>query len=248
MSGPAALVHARDAHRRGVPQERQLGRAPLLRRDRVAGGAADVVVGVAGERAVGRPARRGAGVRREVDQRGRRERRVHVDPGQVDRRVARDRVQLGAGRRAVLRPAGLVPAVPQQQRVPVVPDAVADRVEHVGQRRGAGQVQPGAQQPGRRGVHVRVDERGRDERAVQVDRASWVPGHRGTRAPSQVIRPSSTAMAVAAPPWIRAFVNRVAHVGRSVPFAALEQLANPWRGAEQVERERRRGPARSRCR
>ncbi len=121
-----------DAELRGPGQRGPLEVAALAGGHRVPGGAADGVVGVAGQVAgvgpAGQAARLGHG-----DEQGRGDHRgVDVDPGQVDHRPVRGPVQLGAGRRPALRPAGLVPAVAEQRAAAGGAGGPLDPVERVG--------------------------------------------------------------------------------------------------------------------
>ncbi len=99
----------------GAPSQRHPGRlAPLgVGEEAVQRAPAEVmrlpadqtVVAIAGRRPdLGKP----------VEQRGRDDRRVHVDPGEVDGRTAAGPVQFRAGRRGGVRPTAFVPALPEQ--------------------------------------------------------------------------------------------------------------------------------------
>ena len=94
----------------------------------------------------------------------------------------------------------------------------AARGQALGQRPGAGQVEPGQRQPGVGGVHVRVDEAGDHQRTVAG--RSPGPGARPVSTacspPIQLIVPSVMASAVAsgsAAVWIRPLRSRVSVIG-----------------------------------
>ena len=165
-----ALVDRADAHRRRVGQRRALGRAPLRRSDGGVRGGADRVVRRAGERAVGVEAveHRDAGAPRQRG--GGRQRGVHVGAAEVGGPATGGGVEFGAGRRAPLGPAGLVPAVAEQDLVGRAGGGVrGDPGQRVGQPGRGGQVEAGQRQPGGGQVHVRVGERRGDQRAREVD-------------------------------------------------------------------------------
>ena len=127
------------------------------------------MVGVADQRALlVEPGRR----RQPFDalpQTGRRQRRVHVDPGQVGGPIAEHRVELCGARRRVLRPRRLVPAVTPQRLAGVGRRVVGDQLQAVRARCRRPQVETGERQPGRGEVDVAVDESRRDEAAVEID-------------------------------------------------------------------------------
>ena len=69
-----------------------------------------------------------------------------------------------------LGPAGGVPAVPEQDPVGGAGGRVRpDAVQRLGEGGGAGQVEAGEGEAGGGGVHMRVGERGGDQRPVEVD-------------------------------------------------------------------------------
>ena len=160
-------MHADDPVRRRFGEERALCLLALGRRDRGAHRRTDGVVGGAGQRAVGGPAVQLAGFRRQVDQRGGHQCGVDVDAAEVDRRVPGSGVQLGAARQPVLGPARFVPAVRVQDLSGH--SGRADGGEQLGGVPDTGEVDTGQVQPGRGGMDVRVDERGRDEGSAEID-------------------------------------------------------------------------------
>ena len=80
-------------------------------------------------------------------------------------------VDLGPGRRPALGPAGVLPAVPpdDRRRRRGRRRTRAAAAQALGQRPGAGQVEPGQRQAGVQGVHVGVDEAGDHQRTGEVD-------------------------------------------------------------------------------
>ena len=96
-------------------------------------------------------------------------RRVHVDPREIDHAAVRRAVELLAGRRPVLGPAGLVPAVPEDDAAAGPSPGGLDAAQAVGEVGGPGEVEPLQGQPGRRRVDVGVDEGRRDQGPVEVD-------------------------------------------------------------------------------
>ncbi len=105
---------------------------------------------------------------------------MNVDPRRVHRAPARGRVELVARRGAPLGPGPLVP--PEREDHVVVPDArrgLRDRLQRGRERRHAGargQVDAREGEPDLEQVDVRVDEPGRDERAVELDHAVGAGG------------------------------------------------------------------------
>ena len=118
-------------------------RGTLLRGQQVAGGGADQVVGVGGQRALRVEARRACRPGAQPPQRGGRHRGMHVDAGQVGRPVAEHAVEVGGGRRRGFRPARLVPAVPPDRAVGMAPRVFGDELQAVSQRRGRAQIEAG---------------------------------------------------------------------------------------------------------
>lgn len=143
---------------------------PLGGRERAVGGGPYRVVGVAGQRRVGVVTGHRGDAGDEVQQGGRDHRGVHVDPRQVQGPAAGRPVELGARGVAPLGPAGGVPAVSEQNvpgRAPV--RERTDEAEGLGQRAGAGEVEPRQGQAGGGGVHMGVGERRGDQGAFEVD-------------------------------------------------------------------------------
>ncbi|CAO0826804.1 hypothetical protein SMICM17S_08454 [Streptomyces microflavus] len=133
-------------------------------------GGAYGVVGVAGQRRVGVVSGHRGDARDEVQQGGRDDGRVHVDPGQVQGPAAGRLVELGARGVALLGPPCGVPAVPEEDVGCGVPVRErTDEAEGFGERAGAGEVESGQGQAGRGGVDVGVGERRGDQGALQVD-------------------------------------------------------------------------------
>ena len=220
---PGQLVDAPDAQR-GSPREGgALHRAPLLGADRLAGDPADDVVRVAGQVAGVVVARLAAGLRRRREQGGGHHSGVHVDAGEVDHPAVRRPVELLAGRRPLLRPGRLVPAVPEHDPPagrPVRPSP--RRPRQSASERGAGQVQPGQRQAGGGRVHVRVDEGRQHQGAVEVHHLVGRVAVRPGSLPTQAIAPPRTSRAVAAgspgeqhPPRLVEGRGQVRHAGQS---------------------------------
>ncbi len=104
-----------------------------------------------------------------VEQSGGCDRGVCVDAGQIDSPPrAGGGIDLVGGRRPSLRPACLVPAVPDHG-AGVRRGIVTDQIQAVPQRPGRRQVQARQLQAQGGDVHMRIDEGGGDESAVQVD-------------------------------------------------------------------------------
>ena len=108
--------------------------------------------------------------RNGVDQGRRDDRRVAVDPAEERAHAGRCPLQLLPGWRPGLRPQRLVPALADQHTAGRLSGRVRGQpVEGVGEAGTVMQVELGQPEAGLDRVHVRVDERGREERAVQVD-------------------------------------------------------------------------------
>ncbi len=144
-----------------------MGGPPLAGGHAVVGGGAGRVVGLAPAAAVPEPARpaRGAAAGRE---RGRHDRAVAVDTGEVDSHAAGRPVEFGGRGWAALGPGRLVPVGAEHHIGGAAPDVLGELVEGVGQGRRPGQVEPVKGEPGGGHVHVGVHERGGDQGVVEV--------------------------------------------------------------------------------
>ncbi len=160
-----ALVDRADAERDGVREGGALCLGALPGRDGGVRGGAHGVVGVGGERPV-LPGDAGD----QVEQGGRDDRRVDVDAGEVEGPVPGGLVEFGPRRGPAAGPAGGVPAVPEQH---AVVGAGGGEVPYEGegglQGGGARQIETRQGETGGGGVHMRVRERGGDQRPVEVD-------------------------------------------------------------------------------
>ena len=103
---------------------------------------------------------------------------MHVHAGEVRGQVPDAAIDLRGGGGSALGPGGVIPAMAEQDAA-LLGHAGGRLADHAQARREAvcrRQVQPGQRQPGRRQVHMRVDERGRDPRTAQVDHLMSVSG------------------------------------------------------------------------
>ena len=139
-------------------------------RDRGVRGAAHDVVGLLPHQPVADEARRGPGL--AAPRRAARWRRPRCarrcGRGRRRRRTTRGRARrpsAGAPRARWCRPSRCRAATPPRSG----PGRRGDPVQRDGERRRAGEVEPGQRQAGGGGVHVRVDEGGRDPGVVEVD-------------------------------------------------------------------------------
>ena len=94
---------------------------------------------------------------------------MHVDAGQVRGPVSDGSVDVVGGRGGRPRPRGLVPAVRPEQTIRVGAGMFGDQLQAVLERRRSAQIQPGQREAGTHDVNMAVDERGCDERSVQID-------------------------------------------------------------------------------
>ncbi len=172
------LVHRADAEGDGVRERGALRVDALLRRYGRERGGPYGVVGVGGERSV-----RAGDVGNQVEQGRGDDRRVDVDPAEVEGPVSGGLVQLRTRRGATAGPAGGVPAVSEQD---AVVRAGGGEVPHEGQggleRGSGGQIESGEREAGGSGVHMRIGERRSDQCAVEVDHLVD-PVHEGVRGP-----------------------------------------------------------------
>ncbi|SHW51934.1 Uncharacterised protein [Mycobacteroides abscessus subsp. abscessus] len=180
--GAGALVHRDDAVAGGQVERGALGVAALRRAEQIAGRGAHAVVGVGGQRSLCGEARGVGEPGHQLPQAGRRDGRVHVDPGQVGGPAAEDAVEVSGGRDDALGPAGFVPAVAPDDAVRVLRGVFGQQGQQVWQRRRGTEVEPDHGEPGGGQVHVAVDERRRHERALEVD-----DGGVGVQRPADVI-------------------------------------------------------------
>ena len=107
--------------------------------------------------------------RREASQRRGRHGRMDIDTGKVCGPVADYRVKVVGARRRHIRPPRLVPAVAPDRPVRMGPHEFGDERQAVSCRRRRAQVETGEHQPGRGEMHMAVDERRRNEAAVEID-------------------------------------------------------------------------------
>ena len=162
------LVHEADAGRSGGGERGVDVAAPVRGADALVEGGARRVVRLArhqpGVAPAGQVARARGGGQRRGDHRG-----VAVDAGHVDHPAVRRTVQLGRGEGAPLGPAGLVPGVHVQRAALSLPGAGLHPAQRHGEGRCVQQVDPGEALAGLGQVHVRVHERGGDQRTVELD-------------------------------------------------------------------------------
>jgi hypothetical protein len=158
-------VDGPDPERDGVREGGALRLGALLRRHGGERGGPHGVVGVRGERTI-----LTGDIGNQVEQGRGDDRRVDVDPAEVERPVAGGLVELGPRRRPAPGPAGGVPPVPEQD---AVVGACGGEVPYEGEGGveggSAGQVETGQGETGGGGVHMRVRERRSDQRSIEID-------------------------------------------------------------------------------
>ena len=164
-------MHADDPQRRGAVAHHPMGCGTLACADGAEDRLSHRMVRVLAQGPDGVPAGLVAKPGHLGCQGARHDGRVDVDAGQVDHAAPGGPVDLLAARRPCLRPAGLVPAVPDDGRAPDLPGACLEQAERLSEGRGAREVESGEGQARAGGVHVRIDEARRDEGAAQVDDA-----------------------------------------------------------------------------
>ena len=125
------------------------------------------VVGVALDHAVAAPAVEVDHAGLVLDQRGRDDRGVTIDPADVGDPSADGAVELGAGEGPSLRPAALVPPMGEEHGSVVRGRVRGQQVEGLGQRGGRAEVDGLQGEAGLGQVHVRVDEARSHEPAVR---------------------------------------------------------------------------------
>ncbi len=139
------------------------------------------VVGVPGDQPGGVVAGGMYDVGAGVEEGGAEHGRVHVDAGEEHRAALGGPVELLAGERPLFRPERLVPPEAEEDGRGGVAGVRGHRVEGLGQRGGRAQVDAGGREARLGEVHVRVDERWRDQPAVQLDDpvGTFLEVHRG---------------------------------------------------------------------
>ena len=200
MSGPARLVQGGHPGGSRVLPGRPLGGLTQTPGHLLGHVPADQVVGVGGHPAGVLEAARGPQVGHQGDQCAGHQPRVHIHPRQVDDRAPGGAVQLLPGGQGRVRPEGLVPPVPDDRPAAQPARLGGEHVEQGPTARHAAQVQSQQGHPGRRVVHVGVDEGGGDQRTVEVDdRIGGVPVQVSAPAagPIHAIVPSTTSIAPA---------------------------------------------------
>ena len=167
--GAGAFVYRDDSiGGRGV-QRGQPGFGPLAIGQQVTRDGADRMMGIADQRPLFiKPGRRRQSGH-PLAQTGRRQRRVHIDPGQIGGPITQHRVQFCGGRCRVVRPRRFVPTVTPDRPAGMGRRIVGDQLQAVRARCRRPQIETGKRQPGRGEVDVAVDETRRDEAAVQID-------------------------------------------------------------------------------
>ena len=169
--GSRAFVHGDDSVRGGQIEGGHAGVAPAApASSRLRAAARTTVVRVGGQRPLRVEADRRRKPRREASQRRGRHSRMDVDTGKVCGPVADYRVEVGGARRRHIRPPRLVPAVAPDRPVRIATARIRRRARRqcraeVAARRS----RPASVKPGRGEMHVAVDERRRDEAAVEID-------------------------------------------------------------------------------
>jgi hypothetical protein len=163
------LVHRRDPERRGVTEHVRLRLHPLTRRERPHRRRAHRVVRGPSKPAVAVVAVEPVETADGGHQRAARQRRMDVDPREIDDRAVRRAVELGGCRDAPVRPGRLVPAVAEDGPTVHLLRPPGDHVEQLRLRVHLGQVEPGEREPGVSDVDVPVDERGQHQCAAELD-------------------------------------------------------------------------------
>ncbi len=164
---PGHLVQGGYAECGGMRPGPALGGSPLAYGHVVVGGGPGRMVGLALAPAVPEPSPH-AGCAAAGRERGRHDRAVAVDAGEVDGRAAGRAVKFGGCGRTGLGPGRLVPVGAEHDGGGVTPDMLGELVEGEGQGRRPGQVESVEGKPGRGHVHVGVHECGRDHGVVEV--------------------------------------------------------------------------------